>query len=122
MISFDPSLSAMNAFGTGVNTTAHNVANINTDGFNPQVTNYQSGPNDQGVRANVQPGFKTTDTATFSPEALQAAGAAQVNQGSNVELGREMTNLITDQRAFEANAKTIATGDSMLGTAIDLKA
>jgi len=65
-----------------------------------------------------------------------ASGAAQENtpgqnnagtiaQGyletSNVQLVDEMVGLITSQRAYEANSKTITTADSMLSTALSIK-
>lgn len=40
---------------------------------------------------------------------------------SNVKLVEEMTELITGQRAYEANSKSIQTSDSMLQTVIGLK-
>ncbi|MDY3663213.1 MAG: flagellar basal-body rod protein FlgG, partial [Campylobacter sp.] len=47
-------------------------------------------------------------------------GLGQIKQGfvemSNVQLVEEMTELITGQRAYEANSKAITTSDSMLQT------
>jgi len=40
---------------------------------------------------------------------------------SNVKLAEEMVNMIVAQRAYESNAKSIQTSDSMLSTAIQLK-
>lgn len=42
-------------------------------------------------------------------------------ESSNVDLSTEFTNMITTQRGFEANSKTITTSDSMLETLINLK-
>ncbi|KAK3604024.1 hypothetical protein CHS0354_026825 [Potamilus streckersoni] len=39
---------------------------------------------------------------------------------SNVDLVEEMVNMITSQRAYEANSKSITTSDNMLGTAVNL--
>ncbi|RAX58683.1 flagellar basal-body rod protein FlgG [Helicobacter monodelphidis] len=44
-----------------------------------------------------------------------------VLERSNVKLVEEMTELITGQRAYEANSKSIQTSDSMLQTVIGLK-
>lgn len=67
-------------------------------------------------------------------EATDASGAAlspddatrgQIKQGflegSNVQVVEEMVNLITAQRAYELNSKTIQTSDSMLELANNLK-
>lgn len=42
-------------------------------------------------------------------------------EGSNVDMVEEMVGLITGQRAYEVNSKTIQTSDQMLQTAIQLK-
>ena len=52
-------------------------------------------------------------------------GFGQVRQGfiemSNVKLVEEMTDLITGQRAYEANSKAVTTSDQMLQTVNQLK-
>ncbi|PAF47846.1 flagellar basal-body rod protein FlgG [Helicobacter sp. 12S02634-8] len=52
-------------------------------------------------------------------------GLGQLRQGfvelSNVKLVEEMTDLITGQRAYEANSKSIQTADAMLQTVNNLK-
>ena len=52
-------------------------------------------------------------------------GLGQIKQGfvemSNVQLVEEMTELITGQRAYEANSKAITTSDSMIQTTNELK-
>ncbi len=52
-------------------------------------------------------------------------GLGQLKQGfvemSNVQLVEEMTELITGQRAYEANSKSILTSDEMLGIVNQLK-
>jgi flagellar basal-body rod protein FlgG len=42
-------------------------------------------------------------------------------ESSNVKLVNEMVDLITAQRAYEANSKAITTADSMLDTVNRLK-
>jgi flagellar hook protein FlgE len=42
-------------------------------------------------------------------------------ENSNVDLAKEMVNLINYQRAYQANTKSITTSDEMLKTAINLK-
>ena len=52
-------------------------------------------------------------------------GHPKVIQGflemSNVKVVDEMVNMITAQRAYEMNSKSIQTSDSMLQTAVSLK-
>lgn len=45
-----------------------------------------------------------------------------VLESSNVDLADEMIKMIASQAAFEANAKSVRTGDQMLKTAVDIDA
>ncbi|MBF0518342.1 MAG: flagellar hook protein FlgE [Nitrospirae bacterium] len=55
----------------------------------------------------------------------QTSGLGSIDAGaleqSNVDLGSEFVTMITDQRAYEANSKSIQTTDEMLQTVIGLK-
>lgn len=62
----------------------------------------QSRPGDDDSMANAMP-----------PEFLHPSGT---------ELAREFTHMISTQRAFDANAKTITTADEMLGSLLNIKA
>ena len=42
-------------------------------------------------------------------------------ESSNVDLGQQMADLITAQRAFEANAKIVTTSDEILQTLVNIK-
>lgn len=120
MINLYPNVSALNAFSVGMHGTAYNIANVNTDKFQPVAVHYQSGkPADLGVQPVVT--RPPSESAAPAPCNELEASWAKVPQ-SNVELSREFTNMIINQRGFEANAVTIRTGDEILGTVLDLKA
>lgn len=111
--SLQTGLSALNAFATGVQGTAYNIANVNTGGFQPVSVRYQSGkPADQGVRPIV---------SRPAPDAAPAERTDGLAALSRVDESREMTSLMTNQRSFEANAAVIRASDAMIGTLIDLK-
>jgi flagellar basal-body rod protein FlgG len=42
-------------------------------------------------------------------------------EGANVKVVEEMVNMITSQRAYEANSKAIQTADDMLGIANNIR-
>lgn len=42
-------------------------------------------------------------------------------ENSNVDLTEELVNLITAQRSYEANAKTISTADQMTQTILNIR-
>lgn len=79
-----------------------------------------------------------TDTTQLTPQgdnlytkgenagqAIYLAGSAEVHgkylESSNVDLSKELVNLITFQKAYEANSKSITTSDELLKTALALK-
>ena len=57
-------------------------------------------------------GEEITAVGSFSIGALEA---------SDVDLATEFTNMITTQRGFQANSRTITTSDTMLEELINLK-
>ena len=61
--------------------------------------------------------------ATASAPSTNGLGKLEVGalEGSNVDLTTELSNLITTQRAFEANSKVITTSDEVLQTLVNLK-
>ena len=62
-------------------------------------------------------------TAVLQTAGVNGAGTLQGGylEQSNVQLVQEMVNLITAQRAFEANSKAVTTADDVLSTAVQTK-
>jgi flagellar basal-body rod protein FlgC len=117
---------ALNAFGIGTQVTAHNLANVLTDGFKAGRTTYQDLPQYSGVAAQVQAGLGPDGPlvpAQGLPRDPRTAPWVQQGflEGSNTDVAREMVNLIVTHRGYQANAKAVPTVDSMLGTVINLK-
>lgn len=108
-------ISALSAFGTQMNVTANNVANVNTDGFKRSRTTLEEGQN-----GSVTPNIEKIDT----PGAVvqEGFGNAETRELSNVDLAQEITSTIPTQRGYEANLKMAQTMDDMLGKVIDMKA
>ena len=108
-------LSGVFGFSKYIEVSAHNVANINTDGFKKsrmELVALESG--------GVQPIVRKEKSS--SPVSLSNRGydATQLEL-SNVDLGEETVNRIIGQRGFEANLQTIHTVDDMLGSLLDIK-
>ncbi|APW47743.1 flagellar basal body protein [Rhodoferax antarcticus] len=91
-------LSGMNAAQTQLQATAHNVANLNTEGFTRQEVT---------LKAQSQGGVSASVTAASTPgSALETDVVAQL-QAKN---------------AFLANLAVFKTSDKMAGALLDLKA
>jgi flagellar hook protein FlgE len=63
--------------------------------------------------------------ATASSGAATSTGVGSITTGyvemSNVDLSKELTNLIISERGFQANSKVITTSDEVLQTLVNLK-
>jgi len=83
--------------------------------------------NSAGLAPQGQNNFVQTAASgapTLSQPGLNGAGTLQGGylEASNVSVVEEMVNLITAQRAYEANSKAISSADEMLQTAVQMKA
>ena len=69
--------------------------------------------------------YKETPASGLAFEGLEEGDTTQIWQGfieaSNVQIVDEMINLITAERAYEINSKSIQTADRMLEIANNLK-
>jgi flagellar basal-body rod protein FlgC len=113
-INFEPSKSGLQAEQRRVDVSAHNVSNVNTDGFRKQVGTAQTRPSG-GVDVRV-------DRAEVSKEGQQALEEAKglVTQPENdVSVVDETVNQMTSKAAFQANAKALKAQDGMIGSLLD---
>ena len=81
--------------------------------------------NPSGLEAVGKNLFKETSASGVAIEGIQEGDKTEVWQGfienSNVQIVDEMINLITAERAYEINSKSIQTADRMLEIANNLK-
>lgn len=94
-------LSSIQAHQTLMNNSAHNVANVNTDGFIPK-----NGTLQEGVGGSVRPQL--------------SGGTANGSAASQTDLAKEMTDQVTLERGAEANVAAIRTQDAMIGSLLDI--
>ena len=99
---------ALEAFSAGVGASAHNIANVSTDGFRPLRAGYVEGR--PGVAARVLPESEGGIVGEIVDDAPSGA-----------DLAREFPRLIAGQRAFEANARVAGVADEMTGAILDIK-
>lgn len=93
---FHDSLSALKRIQEDMNFHAHNIANANTQGFNPNQT--------------LQEDRVSISSQENTPE----------NQ-SRVNLAEEASKLKEDEQYYKANAKAIKVQNDTLGSMLDLK-
>ena len=126
--SMDYASQAMGVHAWGMATAAHNVANVNTAGFNPQHAVYATGPDGWGVQLDAI----LQDADALGRQPAEPRSRAMVNASSVVapettspsgtDLSREMVHMISYQRGYQANAQVVRTADGMLGYLLDMKA
>jgi flagellar hook protein FlgE len=90
-------LSALSAYEKKLNVTANNIANLNTADFHPS---------EAMINDNSQSGVYVTITS---------------NNSSEVDLTKEMVDMITTANGFKANLKTLETAFEMTESLLDIK-
>ena len=95
--------SAIQAFQTGLNNSANNVANVNTDDFVPKDTTFNENGGG-GVSANTS--SAQDNGSTFS----------------QTDIAEEVAEQIVLSRGVEANVASIKTQDQLTGALLDIKA
>lgn len=101
-------LSGMLAFQRGLDTSANNIANAQTNGYKPQQASFKEGSN--GGVSTVVSGNGSNGTSATSAET------------SGTDLATEMVNSLVYKAGFDASAKIVKTADQMLGTLVDIQA
>ncbi|BBO15819.1 conserved hypothetical protein [Candidatus Brocadia pituitae] len=112
-LSFSSSVSGIHAALQVLNVSAHNVANMNTDGFKKQHANLSEG-NHGRVTVNI------TEGADPGPLYQHANGA--IVEASNVDMNEEILRQISAKHLFSANAVTLKTSAETQKGLIDLLA
>jgi flagellar hook protein FlgE len=105
-------ISALNAYGTGINVKANNIANADSEDYKKSRAIYAEGENGDVTVEISKVGLES--------ELLALSGTTTEPQPSNVELAEEIPGMMIDQNGFEANLSVIKTKDQMLGTVLDI--
>lgn len=110
---------AMKAIGTRFSATAHNVANVNTDGFKTQDAVLVEGLPRTGPEVHVAEKEKLPVQRPDLPE--EGKGKDSRILPSETDLAREMTLTIRDTAGYAANARQLRTADDMLGSLLSIR-
>ncbi|MGA1868021.1 MAG: flagellar basal body rod protein FlgC [bacterium] len=112
--SISSALSGLIGFQRKFNSTAHNIANSNTDGYKTTRVTLEEGVPD-GVKVTIH------KTETLGPIVYEHTNEGEkLIEKSNVNLIGEITDMMLITRYYEAQVKTIQTADEMLGRTLDI--
>ncbi len=94
-------VSALTAYGTKLNATAHNIANLETKGYKSIDAVIEENPSGNGVKV------------TLSRKASPWNTGGSEDNLSTVDLAEALTDAIQASQGFKASVKTIQTMDNM---------
>lgn len=123
---FGAPLSALQAFSTGMQVSAHNIANVNTDEFHASRARFAEAEGSRGVTVSsiqetTQPGgYVQSLRPTRDAESGRVDAQWRTVEASNTDLAREMVGMISYQRGFQANTAVVRTMEQMQGTLLDM--
>ncbi|HXA48388.1 MAG TPA: flagellar basal body protein [Burkholderiaceae bacterium] len=105
---FASGLSGLHSFQTALDSSANNVANIDTPGYRPEQADFQDIANG-GVNAVV--------TTPHSPSAASIS-----NTPSGTDYATEAVNSLQYQFGFDVSAQAVKAAEHNLGTLINITA
>ena len=108
--------SALVAFGKVMGVTANNIANVETENYKKDRAVLREGAN-----GDVEVEISKPDEPASHTMVYDSDGKMREIEVSNTDVAEEMVDLITTQRAYEANITVMETLDGVLGTIIDMK-
>lgn len=116
MVGMRSALSGLQAFASTVESSANNVANMQTEGFKrTRVTLAAQTP--YGVRAI------TERDETPGPHTVElTAGGMEMIELSNVDVGVEFAETLSNVQGYKANVNSVRASDNMIRTVLSIKA
>lgn len=114
----DIAASALAIHSVSTQVAAHNIANVFTDGFLPQRATFVTGSH--GIGVEMESVRKQDMPLGRQPLVENGDRSGAAAKASGTELARELPQMITTQRGFEANAATVRAADEMLDSLLNL--
>jgi len=112
--SIGSNLAALKAFGTKMDVTANNIANVNSEEFKKSRATLTEGAN-----GSVQVDVERIDTPGPSIGTVEGDQATK-KELSNVDLTEEISEMIITKHGYTANLKAVEAQNEMLGDALDI--
>jgi len=106
-------LNAARISGMKLQASAHNLANLNTEGFEGQQVSQSAGPGGEGLKAQVSP------THAPAPVILRDG---QLRTQSNTDVIKETVNQVEAAAAFRSNMGVMQVQDKLTEAVLDIVA
>ena len=113
MTPLSDSISAARISGLKLQASAHNLANLNTEGFEGQQVSQSAGPGGEGLQAHVAP------TQAPAPIILRDG---QLRTLSNTDLIKETVNQVEAAATFRSNMGVMQVHDRLTEAVLDIVA
>ncbi len=109
-------MSGLKSFSTRIHANTNNIANSNTEGYkSTRVLLENTQPN------GVKPVAEKT-TAPGPPMLVETEEGQKLLEQSNVELTKEIAEMMINSNAYKVNLKSLQTSDEMMQSILNLKA
>ncbi|MFO8033095.1 MAG: flagellar basal body rod C-terminal domain-containing protein [Desulfohalobiaceae bacterium] len=116
-------MGAFQSFGLRQQVSANNVANMNTQDFQPSRVSLEEVGNRQGVAPQTveKTGSLQQAGAEDNGDVVQIEAGQENSEGSpsGTDLSSEMVDMMQNQTAYSANASTVSTQSEMQGQLMD---
>lgn len=119
-------MSAMTAYGARQQAGAHNVANMNTQGFEPSRVTLAEKSDQGGVRVQetrteaASSPSEPQDRVTLSSQATETGGQGQApEEASQTEVAEEMVQMEENSQAYSANSSVVQAQQQMQGSLVN---
>jgi flagellar basal body rod protein FlgG len=113
MLPVSDNLTAARISTMNLQASAHNLANVNTEGFQAQQITQSTGPGGEGLQAHVSP------TQAPAPVILRDG---QLRVQSNTDMTREAVTHMSAAAAFKSNMGVMQVQDSLTEAILDVVA
>ena len=108
------SMMALKAFGTKMEVTAKNIANVNSEEFKKSRATLKEGAN-----GSVQVDVERINTP--GPSIVSVGNGQETKKElSNVDLTEELSQMMITKNGYSANLEAVKAQDETLGAALDM--
>jgi flagellar hook protein FlgE len=115
-------VSALGAFGVGMDVVAHNIANMNTPFFKAGRIEFETGPHGHGTQVGaIHRDVSLSNPYPFEQADIMTDAGIIRREDNTVQVEREFVDMISFENGYAASAKVVQSYEQMLGSLLDMK-